>query len=158
MTPFRRRELGYALQNARLPYIMPHNTGNMRGNMVVSTAQPLPTAQELTRPDGTVDLDALLEGLRVSKTELASVLGMSRDAVSKTARLNSRASQRRLKDLVEILLRSSAWAGSIPQAFAWFTAQPLPSFGQQTAADLVREGRADAVKAHLSRITVGGFA
>ena len=50
------------------------------------------------------------------------------------------------------------WAGSVPQAFAWFTSQPLPSFGQQTAADLFREGRADAVKAYVSRIAVGGYA
>lgn len=125
---------------------------------MTATAQYIPTAQELTRPDGTVDLDLLLSGLHLSKTELATVLGMSRDAVSKTSRLNSKASQRKLRDLVEILVRVSPWAGSIPQAFAWFTAQPLPSFGQQTAADLVREGRADAVKSYISRIAVGGYA
>lgn len=125
---------------------------------MTATAQYIPTAQELTRPDGTVDLDLLLSGIHLSKTELAAVLGMSRDAVSKTSRLNSKASQRKLRDLVEILVRVSPWAGSIPQAFAWFTAQPLPSFGQQTAADLVREGRADAVKSYISRIAVGGYA
>lgn len=125
---------------------------------MTATAQYIPTAQELTRPDGTVDLDLLLSGIHLSKTELAAVLGMSRDAVSKTSRLSSKASQRKLRDLVEILVRVSPWAGSIPQAFAWFTAQPLPSFGQQTAADLVREGRADAVKSYISRIAVGGYA
>lgn len=83
---------------------------------------------------------------------------MSRDAVSKTSGINSKASQRKLRDLVEILTRVSSWAGSIPQAFAWFTAQPLPSFGDLTAADLVREGRADAVKSYISRIATGGFA
>jgi hypothetical protein len=100
----------------------------------------------------------LIEGLHLSKTELAAVLGMSRDAVSKTSRLGSKASQRKLRDFVEILTRVSPWAGSIPQAFAWFTAQPLPSFGDQTAADLVREGRAEAVKSYISRIATGGYA
>lgn len=123
-----------------------------------ASAQNFPAAQDLTLPDGTVNLDLLVDMVRLSRTDLASVLGMSRDAVSKSARLRSNTSQRKLRDLVEILLRVSPWAGSLPQAFAWFTSQPLPSFGQQTAADLFREGRADAVKAYVSRIAVGGYA
>ena len=121
------------------------------------TSRETQTAQELTLPDGTVNLDLLVNSLRLSKTELAGVLGMSRDAVSKSARRRSNTSQRKLRDLVEILVHVSPWAGSVPQAFAWFTSQPLPSFGQQTAADLFREGRADAVKAYVSRIEVGGY-
>ena len=125
---------------------------------MTAVVHPAPTAQELTRADGTVDIDMLVDGLHLNKTELAGVLGMSRDAVSKPSRLASKASQRKLRDFVEILTRVSPWAGSIPQAFAWFTAQPLPSFGDQTAADLVREGRAEAVKSHISRIATGGYA
>jgi hypothetical protein len=34
----------------------------------------------------------------------------------------------------------------------------LPSFGDQTAEALVKEGRAEAVKRHLDRIAVGGYA
>ena len=123
-----------------------------------AVAHSVPTAQDLIRGDGTVDIDMLVDGLHLSKIELARVLGMSRDAVSKTSRLASRASQRKLRDLVEILTRVSPWAGSIPQAFAWYTSQPLPSFGDRTAADLVREGRADAVKSYISRIALGGYA
>lgn len=130
---------------------------NNRGVMSVS-AQNIPAAQDLTLPDGTVNLDLLVSSVHLSRTELAGVLGMSRDAISKSARLRSNSSQRRLRDLVEILIRVSPWAGSVPQAFAWFTSQPLSSFGQQTAADLFREGRADAVKAYVSRIAVGGYA
>jgi hypothetical protein len=123
-----------------------------------ATARQIPTAQEMMHPDGTVALDALLDGLHLTKTDLALVLGMSRDSLSKTSRLTAQASQRRLRDFVEILLRVTPWAGSLPQAFAWFSAQPLPSFGDQTAADLVREGRTEAVKAYISRIAVGGYA
>ena len=43
-------------------------------------------------------------------------------------------------------------------AFAWFRAQPLPSFGDKTAENLVKEGRAQAVKDYLSRIAEGSFA
>lgn len=125
---------------------------------LVKTSHTIPTLQDLTLPDGTVNLDLLMDSLHLSKTELARVLGMSRDAFSKSAHLRSKASQRKLRDLVEILVGVSPWAGSVPQAFAWFTSQPLPSFGQQTAADLFREGRADAVRVYVSRIAVGGHA
>ena len=49
------------------------------------------------------------------------------------------------------------WAASHDEAVAWFEEQPLPSFGNLTPADLVRQGRADAVKAYIDRIAVGGY-
>ncbi len=113
---------------------------------------------DVMRPDGTIETGRLSERLRVTKLELAAAAGLSRDAVSKTARLTAPATQGRLRDLVEIINRVLPWAGSVPQAFAWYRAQPLPSFGDQTAEDLVKEGRAEAVKAYLARIAVGGYA
>lgn len=123
-----------------------------------ASPKPLPALPDLTRPDGSIAIDDLSGALLMTKTDLAAVLGMSRDSLSKSARLSSGATQRKLRDLVEILTRVTPWAGSIPQAFAWFCAQPLPSFGDQTPADLMREGRADALKSYLSRIAVGGYA
>tara|TARA_Y100000031_G_C8064601_1_gene312234 strand:- start:398 stop:526 length:129 start_codon:yes stop_codon:yes gene_type:complete len=41
---------------------------------------------------------------------------------------------------------------------AWFRSQPLPSFGDKTAEDLAKEGRAEAVKTYLGRIAGGGYA
>jgi hypothetical protein len=46
----------------------------------------------------------------------------------------------------------------LPQAYAWYRAQPLPSFGDRTAESLVREGRAADVLAYLDRIAEGGYA
>lgn len=123
-----------------------------------ASPKPLPALPDLTRSDGSIAIDDLSGALLMTKTDLAAVLGMSRDSLSKSARLSSGATQRKLRDLVEILTRVTPWAGSIPQAFAWFCAQPLPSFGDQTPADLMREGRADALKSYLSRIAVGGYA
>jgi Protein of unknown function (DUF2384) len=113
---------------------------------------------EVVRSDGTIETDRLSATLRISKTELAAASGLSRDAVSKTARLKAPSTQARLRDMVEIIGRVLPWAGSVPQAFAWYRAQPLPSFGDQTAEDLVKEGRAEAVKGYLARIAAGGFA
>ncbi len=115
-------------------------------------------AIDMMDSDGVVDAGRLSVALRVSKTELATATGLSRDAVSKTIRLHAPATQTRLRDIVEILNRVRPWCGSLPQAFAWFRAQPLPSFGDQTAEALVKEGRAEAVKRYLDRIAVGGYA
>lgn len=113
---------------------------------------------EVVGSDGLVAIDRLADALRASKGDLAVATGLSRDAVSKTARARNRATQARLRDLVEILNRVRPWAGSIPQAYAWYRAQPLPSFGDQTPEDLVKQGRAESVKRYLSRIAVGGYA
>jgi hypothetical protein len=107
---------------------------------------------------GEVATDRLSALLHITRQELAATLGLSRDAVSKTARLSRPATQTRLRDMVEILNRVRPWAGSAQQAFAWYRSQPLPSFGDQTAEALVREGRAAAVRRHLDRIAVGGYA
>jgi len=116
------------------------------------------SVHDLTQTDGTIAIDELTQVLHLTKTDLAAVLGMSRDSLSKSTRLSSMTTQRKLRDFVDILTRVTPWAGSVPQAFAWFCAQPLPSFGDQTPADLMREGREDAVKSYISRITVGGYA
>jgi antitoxin Xre/MbcA/ParS-like protein len=117
-----------------------------------------PFLAEVVTPDGSVATDRLSHALRVTKLELARSAGLSRDAVWKSARLNARTTQARLRDVVEIIARVLPWAGSVPQAFAWYRAQPLPSFGDQTAEDLVKQGRAEAVKAYLARIAAGGYA
>ncbi|MSS75551.1 MAG: DUF2384 domain-containing protein [Methyloglobulus sp.] len=108
--------------------------------------------------EGYVAANALAKVLHITQHDLADVTGLSHDSVSKSARVKSRATQTRLRDTVEIINRVTEWSGSSGRAFAWFRSQPLPSFGDKTAEDLVKEGRADAVKAYLSRIADGGYA
>lgn len=114
--------------------------------------------QQIVDRDGLVETGRLSNELRITKTELAIASGLSRDAVSKSVRLRAQATQARLRDMAEIINRILPWAGSVPQAFAWYRAQPLPSFGDRTAEDLVKEGRAEVVKNYLSRVAVGGYA
>ena len=106
----------------------------------------------------TVIPGVLAERLHITQVELASALGLSRDAVSKTARVRAGRTQRRLRDMIEIINRVLPWAGSELAAYAWYRSQPLPSFGDKTAEDLVIEGRGEAVKTYLSRIADGGYA
>ena len=107
---------------------------------------------------GLVESDRLAEQLHVTKAELARAIGLSRDALSKRARITSTKTQQRLRDTVDIINRAIPWAGSTARAFAWFRSQPLPPFGDKTAEDLLKEGRAQAVKDYLSRIADGGYA
>lgn len=107
---------------------------------------------------GAIAVDRLLAELKVSRAELAVASGLSRDTIVKKNRVSSPATQARLRDVVGIINQATAWSGSPLQAFAWYRSQPLPSFGDQTAEALVKEGRAEAVKRYLDRIAVGGFA
>lgn len=108
--------------------------------------------------DGKVLTDPLVELLHITKVELANATGLSTDAVSKKGRANSLKVQTRLREMSEIINRVLAWTGSIPAAFAWYRSQPLPSFGGQTAEELVKQGKAEAVREYLNRINVGGYA
>jgi len=115
-------------------------------------------ATDFTTQNGEVEVEALLSALRVDKTTLAALTGLSRDALGRTARISSRATQKRLADLADLIVRVTPWAGSPAQALAWYRAQPLPSFGDVTPQDLFLQGRVDDLKAYLSRIAEGGYA
>lgn len=108
--------------------------------------------------EGFIAANTLAKVLHITQNDLAEVTGLSRDSVSKNSRCKSRATQARLRDTVEIINRVAEWSGGVGRAFAWFRSQPLPSFGDKTAEDLVKEGRAEAVKAYLARIADGGYA
>jgi hypothetical protein len=60
--------------------------------------------------------------------------------------------------VARIKVASAQVDSAVQQAFAWYRSQPLPSFGDLTAEDLVKEGRAEDVKAYLNRIGAGGYA
>jgi hypothetical protein len=113
---------------------------------------------EVFEEDGTIRPERLSEHLRINKLQLATALGLSKDAVTKQDRLHAPKTQARLRDVTEILNRVQGWAGSKEAAFAWYRSTPLPSFGDMTAEDLVKQGRAEAVKRYISRIAAGGYA
>ena len=113
---------------------------------------------EVMTKDGMVAPDRLVDLLHITKVELACAVGLSRGAISKKSRLTAKKTQSRLRDTVEVINRILPWSGSVQQAFAWYRSQPIPSFGDLTAEDLVKDGRAEAVKRYLSRIAEGGYA
>ena len=97
--------------------------------------------------------------LRTTKAEIADTLGLSRDALSRVARIRATKTQTRLREMVEILHRVEDYTGAPSLvAYAWFRSEALPGFGGMTADQLVREGNAHMVHAHLDRIMAGGYA
>jgi hypothetical protein len=107
---------------------------------------------------GTLSPDLIADLLRTTKEEIAATAGLSRDAVSRKTRAESRGTQMRLREMMEILNRIEPWAGSPLAAYAWYRSQPLPGFGERTAEVLVREGHAAAVRDYLDEVALGGFA
>ena len=114
--------------------------------------------QQTITTDGYIAPKALARVLRVTQTELSNITGLHREAVSKHVRVRSLSTQKRLRETVEILNRVSDWCGGPVQALAWFRSQPLPSFGDLTAEDLLKAGRADTLRGYLARVAEGGYA
>ena len=100
----------------------------------------------------------IADALRTTKSEIASTLGLGRDAFSRASRIQARKTQVRLRQMLEILNRVETETGSPLAAYAWFRAEPLPGFGGATPNLLLREGKADHVHAYLDRIMAGGYA
>ncbi len=98
------------------------------------------------------------DALRTTESEIADTLGLARDAFSRASRIRARKTQTRLRQMLEILNRVEAETGSPLAAYAWFRAAPLPGFGGATPDLLLREGKADHVRAYLDRIMAGGYA
>ena len=95
--------------------------------------------------------------LRTTKAEMASSLGLAKDAFTRTSRVRATKTQVRLRQMLEILNRVEDDTGSLLAAYAWFRGQPLPGFGGATPDQLLREGKAGHVHAHLERIMAGGY-
>lgn len=110
------------------------------------------------KPDGSIDIGVLTSILGITEGELASSAGLSGESVRGKSGQDSNEVQRRLMVLVNLLKRVTVWSGDPGAAYDWYCSQPIPSFGGQTAQDLVKMGRASAVETYLDRIADGGYA
>jgi Protein of unknown function (DUF2384) len=110
------------------------------------------------RAAGMVSPIALGDDYGLTKKQLAETIGLAPEALYKRGRLGAAKTQTRLREMAEILLRVSAWAGGREQAMAWYRAEPIPAFGGRTAEQLVKSGQAGALRDYLDSIAMGGFA
>jgi hypothetical protein len=75
--------------------------------------------------------------LRTTSEEVARSAGLGRDAVQRKDRVRSDKTQRRLREMVEIINKVEPRFGSALMAFAWYRSEPLPGFSGRTALQLV---------------------
>ena len=96
--------------------------------------------------------------LRTSAEEVAMTVGLGKDALQRRARIGSDKTQRRLRELVEILNKVEPRFGSALIAYAWYRSEPLPGFDGRTAMQLVQDGKAQQVLEYIDAVDAGVFA
>lgn len=96
--------------------------------------------------------------LRTTAEEIAATVGLGKDAVQRRSRVQSDRTQRRLRELAEVLNKVTPRFGSELIAYAWYRSEPLPGFDGRTAMQLVREGKAQQVLEYIDAVDAGIFA
>jgi hypothetical protein len=97
----------------------------------------------------------IAEAFRTTSEEVARTAGLGRDAVQRKDRVRSGRTQRRLREMVEVINKVEPRYGSSLMAYAWYRSEPLPGFSGQTAMQLVRNGRVDDVLDYIDAVDAG---
>lgn len=100
----------------------------------------------------------IANALQTTSEDVARAAGLGKDAVQRTERVRSDKTQRRLREMVEVVNKVEPRFGSALMAYAWYRSEPLPGFSGQTAMQLVRAGRADEVLDYIDAVDAGVFA
>lgn len=96
--------------------------------------------------------------LRTSAEEIAMTVGLGKDALERRTRIDSDKTQRRLRELIEVLNKIEPRFGSELMAYAWYRSEPLSGFDGRTAMQLVQEGKAQQVLEYIDAGDAGVFA
>lgn len=107
---------------------------------------------------GVFDPKRIAAALFTSADDLARSVGLGKDAVQRAVRVRQPKTQRRLRELVEVLNKVEPRFGSPLIAYAWFRSQPLPGFSGQTAMQLVQAGRVNDVLDYIDAVDAGIYA
>ncbi|MBZ9990909.1 MbcA/ParS/Xre antitoxin family protein [Mesorhizobium sp. BH1-1-5] len=108
--------------------------------------------------DGLFAPKKIADAFRTTSEEIARTAGLGKDAVQRRERVRSDKTQRRLREMVEIVNKVEPRFGSALMAYAWYRSEPLPGFSGRTAMQLVREGRADEVLDFIDAVDAGVYA
>ena len=100
----------------------------------------------------------IADAFRTTRDEVARSAGLGRDAVMRVERLHSDKTQRRLREMIEIVNKVEPRFGSALMAYAWYRSEPLAGFSGATAMALVQQGRAGDVLEYIDAVDAGVFA
>ena len=93
--------------------------------------------------------------LRTTSEELALTVGLGKDALQRRTQIQSDKTQRRLRELVEVLNKVQPRFGSELLAYAWYRSEPLSGFGGRTAMQLVQDDKAKLVLEYVDAVDAG---
>src|SRR6478736_5922242 len=105
--------------------------------------------------DGVFAPRKIADALHTTSEEIARTAGLGKDAIQRRDRVRSDKTQRRLREMIEIINKVEPRFGSALMAYAWYRSEPLPGFSGQTAMQLVRSGRADEVLDYIDAVDAG---
>jgi hypothetical protein len=105
--------------------------------------------------DGVFAPRRIAEAFRTTSEEVARTVGLGKDAIQRKDRIRSGKTQRRLREMIEIINNVEPRFGSALMAYAWYRSEPLPGFSGQTAMQLVRSGRAEDVLDYIDAVDAG---
>ncbi len=97
----------------------------------------------------------IADAFRTTSEEVAHTAGLGKDAVQRKDRVRSDKTQRRLREMVEVINKVEPRFGSTLIAYAWYRSEPLPGFSGQTAMQLVRSGRGEEVLEYVDAVDAG---
>ena len=92
---------------------------------------------------------------RTTSEEVARTVGLGKDAIQRKDRVRSDKTQRRLREMVEIINKVEPRFGSPMMAYAWYRSEPLSGFAGATAMRLVQDGRAMEVMEFIDAVDAG---
>ncbi|MGP4806600.1 MbcA/ParS/Xre antitoxin family protein [Agrobacterium cavarae] len=105
--------------------------------------------------DGLFAPNKIADVLHTTSEDIARSAGLGKDAVQRKDRIRSDKTQRRLREMVEVVNKVEPRFGSALIAYAWYRSEPLSGFSGHTAMQLVRNGRADEVLDYIDAIDAG---
>lgn len=105
--------------------------------------------------DGLFAPRKIADVLRTTSEEIGRTAGLGKDAIQRKDRIRSDRTQRRLREMMEIVNKVEPRFGSALMAYAWYRSEPLSGFSGQTAMQLVRNGRADEVLDYIDAVDAG---
>ena len=120
----------------------------MLSSMLEAVSDPL---------NGTIDPERFAETLHVSVARISEFTHLHRNTLQRNP--GSPLVQERLGEILRMIADAAElMGGNTGKAVLWFLHQPLAGFDGKTAADLVRDGENDAVRAHLKMLRDGVYA
>lgn len=93
--------------------------------------------------------------LLTTQEDVAKTVGLGRDAVLRRDRIRTDKTQRRLREMVEIINKVTPRFGSPLMAYAWYRSEPLSGFAGQSAMRLSLDGRSAEVLEYIDAVDAG---